>query len=196
VHLTGNELTAASSAVAALAIIGGYLGVRSANRNALKIAREERSSRRQDELDALKRATYAKYLAAIAGLAAVSIEASTPPASSSPTAQQAHIITLRRRLEARMVTQNVMAEIAQIAPSRLYQLAQEALNGAFACTPLDRNAAFISSAANLQTAMFADMQGLDIPSPGGLDRMADNAMSKPPPGPKAEEPAKPSTEQE
>jgi hypothetical protein len=43
--LTGNELAAASSAVAAIGILGGYLGVRSANRNALQIAREERSTR-------------------------------------------------------------------------------------------------------------------------------------------------------
>jgi len=42
--LTAHELTAASSAVAALAVLGGYLGVRLANRNALKIAREERPS--------------------------------------------------------------------------------------------------------------------------------------------------------
>ena len=41
--LTDHELTAASGAIAALAIVGGYLGVRSANQNALKIAREERS---------------------------------------------------------------------------------------------------------------------------------------------------------
>jgi hypothetical protein len=32
VHLTSNELAASSSVVAALAIIGGYLGVSSANR--------------------------------------------------------------------------------------------------------------------------------------------------------------------
>jgi hypothetical protein len=42
--LTGNELAAASGAVAAIGILGGYLGVRSANRNALQIAREERST--------------------------------------------------------------------------------------------------------------------------------------------------------
>lgn len=62
-HLTGNELSIASSAVAALAIIGGYLGVSSANRNALKIAREERSSKRSDDFNELKRQVYAQYLA-------------------------------------------------------------------------------------------------------------------------------------
>ena len=76
VNLTEHELTAASSAVAALAIVGGYLGVRSANRNAVKIAREERSSRRHDELDALKRVAYARCVAALLALNTASTEAS------------------------------------------------------------------------------------------------------------------------
>jgi hypothetical protein len=50
VRLTGNDLTAASSIVAALAIVGGYLSVRSANRNAIKIAREERDARHEERL--------------------------------------------------------------------------------------------------------------------------------------------------
>jgi hypothetical protein len=62
-YLTDHELTAASSVVAALAIVGGYLGIRSANRNALKLARVERAARYNDELTALKRATYAKCCA-------------------------------------------------------------------------------------------------------------------------------------
>jgi hypothetical protein len=76
-HITGNELAAASSAVAALAIIGGYLGVHSANQNALKISREERSSRRKEELDALKRGIYAKTMSELLALAAANIEASS-----------------------------------------------------------------------------------------------------------------------
>jgi hypothetical protein len=38
-HLTGHELTLIPSAVAALAIVGGYLGVRSANHNARLMAK-------------------------------------------------------------------------------------------------------------------------------------------------------------
>ena len=79
VNLTEQELAAASSAVAALAIVGGYLGVRSANRNAVEIAREERSSRRHDELDALKRITYARCVAALLALDTASLDARSLP---------------------------------------------------------------------------------------------------------------------
>jgi hypothetical protein len=75
VYITDHELTVASSAVAALAIVGAYLGVRSANRNAVRIAREERSSERQTELYALKRETYAKYYGAILNYVAAKKEA-------------------------------------------------------------------------------------------------------------------------
>src|SRR6266542_452431 len=78
VYLTEHELAAASSAVAAIAIVGGYLGVRSANRNAIRIAEEERSSRREDEASALIRATYAKNLASLNALAVASMEFSEP----------------------------------------------------------------------------------------------------------------------
>jgi hypothetical protein len=72
--LTGHELTAASSAVAFLAIVSGYFGIRSANRNALNIAREERSTRRRDELNDLRRVTYAKFLVSLDALALASVE--------------------------------------------------------------------------------------------------------------------------
>lgn len=67
-HITGDELTALPSVVAVIAIVASYTSVRSANRNALRLAREERSSRREGELDALKRTTYAKYDAALSAL--------------------------------------------------------------------------------------------------------------------------------
>jgi hypothetical protein len=68
-HLTGHELTAASSAVAAIAIVGGYLGVRSANRNAVRIAREERRAQEKHELALMKKAVYAQYQSALNQLA-------------------------------------------------------------------------------------------------------------------------------
>jgi hypothetical protein len=62
-HLTSSELSAASSFVAALAIIGGYLGVRMANQNAVDIAREERNSRNSKESIQLKRDIYTRFAA-------------------------------------------------------------------------------------------------------------------------------------
>ena len=35
-HITGSELNAASTTVAALAIIGGYFGIKTSNQNALE----------------------------------------------------------------------------------------------------------------------------------------------------------------
>jgi hypothetical protein len=77
-HLTDHEVTIAttalSSTVAVAAVIWGYRGVRSANRNALEIAREQRSSQREDELRAIKRMMYAKALADLASLIPLSLE--------------------------------------------------------------------------------------------------------------------------
>jgi hypothetical protein len=62
-HITSSELSAATSFVAALAIIGGYLGVRMANQNAVNIAREERNSRNSKESIQLKRDIYTRFAA-------------------------------------------------------------------------------------------------------------------------------------
>ena len=43
-RLTTNEMTLISSGVAIAAIVAGYLGVRSANRTAIVIARDKRSA--------------------------------------------------------------------------------------------------------------------------------------------------------
>jgi hypothetical protein len=75
VHLTGNELTAASSVVAALAIVGGYLSVRSANRNALKIAREEREAANHARWLTDRRAVYAEYLLSLEAWKSAIVEA-------------------------------------------------------------------------------------------------------------------------
>ena len=128
-NLTGHELTAASSAVAAVAIDGGYLGVRSANRNAVKIAREERSSRRRDELDALKRVTYARCMAALLELDVASIEAA---------ASQAREAEIRQRIDALKVAHHAVVEVELIAPDRLRDLAFEAMAGA--CRPAKEDA--------------------------------------------------------
>jgi hypothetical protein len=69
VQLTNQELTAASSLVAVVAIVGGYLGIRSANRNALAIAKDTRAAQRKSDLDALKRIAYSGFLSALAKLA-------------------------------------------------------------------------------------------------------------------------------
>jgi hypothetical protein len=68
-NLTANELALVSSAVAVVAIMGGYLGVRSANNTAVAIARDERAARRRSELDSQKRMAYSAFLASLSLLA-------------------------------------------------------------------------------------------------------------------------------
>jgi hypothetical protein len=166
VVLTGNELTAASSTVAALAIIGGYLGVRSANRNALAIAREERSARRHDELLALKRITYAKVLAALNRLAMASIGA-TSAATSPMEARQA---TFKERDDATMASWDVQADLEVLGPAVVRELAYEAHNAAYNCTHANA-AAYDLSLTRLKIAMRDDVDGLGTPSMEGLGRV-------------------------
>ncbi len=166
--LTGQELTAASSAVAALAIVGGYLGVRSANRNAVKIAREQRSSQRQVELEALKRVTYARCVAALPALNTASTRAS---------GQHAGVAEISQRIDAAMAAHDAVVEVELIAPDRLRDLAFEALAGAI--WQARSQAPWPRAGIKLRHAMRYDVQGADIPSPEELDRMADKAMSTP-----------------
>jgi hypothetical protein len=139
VHLTGSELTAASSAVAALAIAGGYLGVRSANSNAVKIASEQRSSRREDEQNALLRATYARCLAALNVLAVASMELSVPReerrAVDTPSEELRNRFNAARAecSAAEVSAHNVGAEIDLIAPADICMLEAEAHDKAAAC---------------------------------------------------------------
>ncbi len=177
-HLTGNELTAASSAVAAVAIAGGYLGVRSANRNALKIAREERSSRRKDELDALKRTVYVQCLAEFMALAAASVEVSNPQSSGRPRPLKptSSMAALKQALDATQVAYRTVSDLDLIAPNPVRELAAEAAAAAANCAHQDV-LAFTRVGAKLRMAMRYDLRGIDIPSPDELDRLADLALA-------------------
>jgi hypothetical protein len=176
-HITGTELAAASSAVAALAIVGGYLGVHSANQNALKISREERSTRRKEELDALKRGIYAKTVSDLVALAAANIESSAllndPQASP-----QFRLETLRSRIEAVKAASNSITELVLISTNNLLRdLANEALNGAMKCTSEDA-AAFTRGISKLQVSLRDDLSGKEISSADELNRMVDNTLTK------------------
>jgi hypothetical protein len=173
--MTVHELTAASSAVAALAVVGGYLGVRSANRNAVGIAREERASRRRDELDALKRATYAKYLNALTALALASAEQRTI-ASAPEIRGDARIIAIRRQTDALTTARDLLAELELLGPDTLSGLAGESLESATKCTgkncpPFDKEL------AKLRIAMRRDLEGNEIPDPQELDRISPSSIA-------------------
>jgi gas vesicle protein len=168
-HITGNELTAASSVVAALAIIGGYLGVRSANQNALKISREERSSKQKEELDSIKRTIYAKLMDDLMAVAAVSMELSSlgkdPRSATGPGLKAARKVnsSISQML---LVSNNELAE----------PVARKAQAAAGDCT--DRSSdqhAFFRELSNLQVLLRADLAGKRISSVEELARMADGS---------------------
>jgi hypothetical protein len=73
-ELTTDELTLVPSVVAIIAIVGGYMGVRSANQTAVAIARDERDAQRRSELDTQKRIAYSAFLVALAQLTDDEIE--------------------------------------------------------------------------------------------------------------------------
>ena len=181
VHLTQPELTLASSAVAALAIVGGYFGVRSANLNAVKIAEEERSSRREDEANALLRATYAKTLAALNALAVASMEFSKPRIAMrsvdipNKELQEEYDAALAKCSAAEVSAHNVAAEIDLIGPPEICTLEAEAHYQATACEPSTQNK-FLRARARLRIAMRYDLQNLDIPENSKLDELTESEV--------------------
>jgi len=177
VRLTVDELTAASGAVAVLAIVGGYLGVRSANRNALKIAREERSSRREDEANALIRATYARSLAALNLLAVASMEYFVPKSRMlsvdipNKELKEEYESALAKCSAAEVSAHNVGAEIDLIAPPEICRLEAEAHGTATTCEPGTQDK-FLLARERLRIAMRHNLQGLEIPDQDELSQLA------------------------
>jgi hypothetical protein len=181
VQLTGHELTAATSAVAALAIVGGYLGVRSANRNAVRIAREERSSRRENEANALMRTTYARCLAALNILAVTSMEFSGPKNKMRSVdipdkeLQEEYDAALAKCSAAEVSAHNVGAEIDLIAPPAICELEAEAHDKATTCEQRTQDE-FLLARSRLRIAMRYDLQGLSIPGYGELSQLAESEL--------------------
>jgi hypothetical protein len=185
--LTEHELTAASSGVAVLAILSGYLGVRSANRNALKIATEERSSRRQEELNALRRATYARFLVALTALEMASLEQESIAASPQIRGEP-RITAIKRRTEALATARNIAAELELLAPSHVRELANESLEIASTCSR-ENEQEFTRGMMKLRVAMRYDLDGSETPNFKGLDGAAHSAIAARSPTAEGEHPA-------
>jgi hypothetical protein len=175
--LTANELAAVSSAVAALGILGGYLGVRSANGNAVKIAREERSTRRRDELNDLKRATYARFLAALTALAAASLRLEAITAAGLRA--DAPIAAAEKREAAFAAAHDIAAELDLLAPG-MHDLAADALDKAHGCTRANRSH-FSARLTELRTTMRRDLPSPEAPNFKELDSAAHARIGIPDP---------------
>jgi hypothetical protein len=129
-QLTTHELTAIPSAVAIIAIAGGYLGVRSANLTAVAIAREERAARRRSELDTLKRAAYSAFLVALSKLADDQIELDVATKHKRPDRGE---IWLRATDSARVANDN-LATLSLVAPQSIHAFANAAFGRALKAT--------------------------------------------------------------
>jgi len=171
--LTTHELTAASSAVAALAIVGGYLGVRSANHNALEIAREERSFKHEDDLNSLKRVTYARFITALTGLASASLEQGSITVSPEMRGD-ARISAIKKRNDALTDARNVFAELELCAPRHLCELASDCLSKATSCSR-DTPSEFTRGTTELRIAMRFDLGSKEDLDSKELDRIASSS---------------------
>jgi hypothetical protein len=151
-RLTSNELTAASSAVAALAIVGGYLGVRSANRTAVAIAREERSARLASDLDALKRVAYSDFLVALSNLAddQMAFDASARYAKEESDKRW------QRSVSSAQTANERLAQLALVATPPIRTMAEEAFKRALKATE-DDISAVAADAEELLAVMRADL---------------------------------------
>ena len=162
-----------------LAIVGGYIGVRSANRNALTIAAEERSSRRQDELDALKRTTYARLLAALTSLASAALEQEAIVANTQVHGEQ-RISVMMKKKEALAEARNIAAELDLLATDALRDLANNSLEIARSCGR-ENEAVFTQATAKLRAVMRYDLHSAELPNLAMVDRSTHDAIAALPP---------------
>jgi hypothetical protein len=125
-QLTVHELTAIPSTVAVIAIAGGYLGVRSANRTAIAIAREERAARRRGERDTLKRAAYSAFLVAVSKLTDDQIELDISTKRNRPNRDEIWL----RATESARVANDSLATLTLVAPVSIRTLANAAFGRA------------------------------------------------------------------
>jgi hypothetical protein len=132
-HLTVNELTLVSSAVTAIAIAGGYLGVRSANNTAVAIARDERASRRRSELDSQKRIAYSSFLVALSQLADDQIQLDI---ATSKKQTERDALWSRAANSARIANDS-LANLCLVAPESIRALANTAFSSALKASDRD-----------------------------------------------------------
>jgi hypothetical protein len=156
VYLTGHELTLIPSGVAAIAIVGGYLGVRTANHNTARITREERSARQENERDEIKRSVYARYLAALTD----AVDARRVPWNFGEEGTDEQKETVRNtRRAAYGDALKAYEELSITAPPDVERAGNEALQAVRNWQPfnLDSQAAFKSHLTMLRMRMREDL---------------------------------------
>lgn len=182
--LTGHELAIFPSLVAIVAIGGTLLGAKLTNKSTLKsvdlankaaieIAREERSSKRADELLALKRTIYGKLVADLTVLTRASIMASN--VENFPLAQRPAV--LEQKMNASVAAANSLADVYLMAPSFINTLAAAAYDAAINCTIKD-STGYIREGGKLRATMRDDLAGQEFSTTEELERMTDIALTR------------------
>ncbi len=132
-QLTANELALVSSVVAVAAIVGGYLGVRSANNTAIAIARDERAARRRSELDNQKRIAYSSFLVTLSQLADDQIQLEIATRQKQTGREE---LWLKAANSARMANDR-LANLCLVAPESIQALANPAFSHALKASDSD-----------------------------------------------------------
>lgn len=152
-QLTTHELTLVSSAVTVVAIVGGYLGVRSANTTAASIARDERAARRRRELEIQKRVAYSSFLAALSKLTDDQIELEIATREAHPDKDD---LWLRAANSARLANDS-LANLCLSAPELIRALANAAFGHALRASETDI-LALAEEGEELAAAMRSDLE--------------------------------------
>jgi hypothetical protein len=168
VRLTGHELELIPSVVAAIAIVGGYLGVSAANRTTLNVAEQERSSKREDELKALKRTVYVKVISALNALVAARVVANEMDRFKlfgvGPT-KEARTQVQAESKDALMALQDAMLEMSLVTGNNdLLTLAHEADEAARRASSRSYKA-YPQAVGKLAACMQLDLKGVEFPRP-------------------------------
>jgi len=151
------------------------------NRNAVRIVREERTSRREDEANALMRATYARSLSTLNVLAVASMDFSRPKRMMlsvdipGKELQEEFDAALAKCSAAEMSAHNAAAEIDLIAPSQMCELEAETHDKATTCEKRTQGE-FLLARSKLRIAMRSHLQGLDIPEYSELSELAKDEL--------------------
>lgn len=133
-HLTGGELTTiitsgAATIVAVAGVVAGYRAARSANQNALNIAREERQAQQKHELTVMKKAAYAQYQSALNQLALAAQNTTFTAGAGTGISGQRVDEEVRERQKAheaaRVRAQDARAEVELLADESLAKLARD-----------------------------------------------------------------------
>ena len=126
---------------------------------------------RRDELDALKRTTYAKFRTVLMALVSASLEREAV-VKDEAVQGESRIKAIRKCEQALAEVRSIAAELEFYTPDPLHKLANKAVKAA-GVHKRENQQILTLEAARLRAAIHCDLQGSPIPNLEELDRRAD-----------------------